>query len=505
MEIKTDFPTGANCELIKAGPCGMVIFGASGDLAKKKLFPSLYNIFKKRNLPENFFVIGYARTPMEYATFRQEIKTATGTSDEQFLSRCYYISGGYTEAASYLKLASKLKELEKKYATAGNIIFNLAVPPELYAPITACLSKNGMLKKDKRTLPFQRLMVEKPFGHDYESAVALNAELLKYVTEEQLYRIDHYLGKDTVQNILVFRFANSIFEQAWNRDSIDHVQITMSEDIGIEQRTGYFEKAGLIRDVLQNHMLQLLALVAMEPPKTFDAELVQNEKVKVFKAIKPFKANPNNADIIRGQYLEGSLQGLSMKGYRQETGVEKKSCVETFFAAKLFVNNKRWRGVPFYLKAGKRLDKKETKISVVFKGVPKCVFCHFENSVKMPNILTFIITPEQGISLRLEAKVPGSKKCLSTLEMDVNYREIFKTDPSNDYASVILECMFGDQTLFWRKDGVEAAWKILTPVLRKWDSCPVNDKDGLMNYYAAGTSGTKAANEIIEKDGRHWL
>ncbi len=346
--------------------------------------------------------------------------------------------------------------------------------------------------------------MKNPLEEDLESAVELNHQMLKYLTDDQIYRIDHYLGKNTVQNILVFRFANMIFEPVWNRESIDHVQITLAEDIGIENRAGYFEKAGLLRDMLQNHMMQLLAIIAMEQPFSMDAADIMDEKFKVFKAIEPFKPDKLNETIIRGQYTAGQIAGNSVSAYRDENGVDKNSCTETFFSAKFFINNKRWKGVPFYLRSGKRLPKKTTIINIVFKEVPDCLFCKL-GILHQPNILTFNIQPEQGVSLKFTAKVPGSKMCLSALDMEFDYKSVFGADTGGDYETIIQECMLGDQTLFWRKDGIEESWKLLTPVLKAWEECPLDEKSRIMHFYPAGSWGPSEADDFIKKDGREWI
>ncbi len=512
MEFKTIIKTNGYCELPKAGPCGIVIFGASGNLAQKKLLPSIYNIFLAGSVPENFFIAGIARTDMDDASFRMFVHDSVKDADEKaddvilgkLCSRLFYIKGGYDDDNTYLILKSKLAEFERKFNTLGNIIFNLAIPPDLYAVITEKLSINGIINKGQDHNPFHRIMVEKPFGRDIVSASALNEHLLKYLSESQIYRIDHYLGKNTVQNILVFRFANMIFEPVWNNSSIDSVQITVSEDIGIENRAGYFEKAGLVRDMLQNHMMQLLAIVAMEQPGSFDSSAVMDEKVKVFKAIKPFDRDHLNDLFIMGQYTAGEIGGKNVPSYREEPGVNKNSCIETYFASKFFIDNTRWKGVPFYLKSGKRLDRKKTSINIVFKQAVDCLFCKMGIEHES-NMLTFNIQPEQGVILKFTAKIPGAKLCLSPLGMEFNYKDLFGQDIGGDYETVILDCMLGDQTIFWRKDGIEAAWDILTPVLDQWDNCEMAEKKQRLHFYPAGSKGPSAADEFIKKDGREWI
>ena len=506
--------SGPVCEFETAGPCGIVIFGASGDLTTRKLIPSLFELYVRRRIPDNFFILGVARSAMDDNTFRERVEKAIDLGvkaikpgqKQGFLGRCYYLSGQYDSDETYAGLKNLMVGLADKYHTLGNVIFNIATPPALYKVIVEKLSVNGLVEKDQNKEPFQRVIVEKPFGTDLDSAVDLNQSLLKYLSEEQIYRIDHYLGKDTVQNILAFRFANLIFENVWNRNYIDHVQITVSESVTVEHRAGYFDQAGLVRDMLQNHMLQLVTLVAMEAPAKFDAELIRDEKVKVMRAIRPFVGVSEPSAIIRGQYKEGVIDGRKVKAYRQEPGVKINSSMETFFAAKLFIDNSRWEGVPFYLRAGKALKEKKTQIAVVFKEVPHSMFVDDikENPLEQ-NVLIFGIQPQQGVFLKYQAKVPGSKMCIYPLNMNLNYADYYGVELSDDYETLLLDCMMGDQTLFWSKKGIEFSWNLITPLLKEWEASDYDNKKVKLYFYEAGSRGPAEADELIKKDGRKWM
>jgi glucose-6-phosphate 1-dehydrogenase len=487
----------------------MVIFGASGDLTKRKILPSLFNLFVSGGLMrENFFVTGVARTRFDDASYRllaadavrKAFPSASGADLEAFCEACHYIPGDYNDDGTYAALGKRLGELSLLHATQGNLIFNLATPPSLYGPVTGRLGANGLILKGDSTKPFHRIMVEKPFGTDLESARELNRTMLRWVEERQIFRIDHYLGKNTVQNIMVFRFANPIFGPVWNSGFVDHVQITVAEEIGVEGRAGYFESAGLVRDILQNHMLNLLGLVAMEKPASLDAEAIRDGKSAVLRSIRRFDPAGLDRQIVRGQYAAGGGEA----GYRQEPGVAPDSCVETYFAARLFIDNKRWKGVPFYLRAGKRLGRKETSVTVVFKNAKDCVFR--ESGIgHPPNRLVFSIQPEQKVSLGFIVKIPGARMCLSGQNLEFSYNSLAAAPLTGDYERIILDCMMDDQTLFWRKDGIEESWRLLTPVVSRWQSCPVPEKQRMMHLYPAGSGGPAAADELIRRDGREWL
>jgi glucose-6-phosphate 1-dehydrogenase len=488
-------------------PCIVVIFGASGDLTKRKLLPALYHLEQSGLLPKDFAVVGVARRPLE-KTFAPDMKEGiisgggVETADpklDPFVGRIQYHAMNFDDAAGYDVLKSTLAELDKKFGTKGNRLFYLATAPEYFSDIIKYLGEHGMAKPEEGSKTWIRTIIEKPFGHDLESAKALNNEVNKVFDEDQIFRIDHYLGKETVQNILVFRFANGIFENVWNRNYIDHVEITAAESIGIEGRGPFYETAGALRDVVQNHVMELLSFVAMEPPVSFEASAVRAEKVKVWKAIQPI----HPADTVRGQYGPGTVDGKQVPGYRQEDRVHPRSQTETYAALRLEIENWRWAGVPFYIRAGKRLAKRVTEITIQFKQPPLLLFKDAEGKggegIK-PNVLSMRIQPDEGISLRFGAKVPGPSMTIGSVNMDFSYAEAFGKSSANGYERLLLDAMLGDGTLFAHRDGVEATWSLITPILESWAKDPIKD----LPNYAAGTWGPATADAMLKSDGRRW-
>jgi glucose-6-phosphate 1-dehydrogenase len=492
-------------------PCIVVIFGASGDLTKRKLLPALYHLDQSGLLPKDFAVVGVARRPLEQSfapDMRDGIISGGGveTSDPKlapFVDRIQYHAMNFDDASGYDALKSLLVELDKKFGTKGNRLFYLATAPEYFSDIINYLGEHGMAKPEESadggSKTWVRTIIEKPFGHDLESAKALNNEVNKVFDEDQIFRIDHYLGKETVQNILVFRFANGIFENVWNRNYIDHVEITAAESIGIEGRGPFYETAGALRDVVQNHVMELLSFVAMEPPVSFEASAVRAEKVKVWKAIQPI----HPADTVRGQYGPGIVDGKQVPGYRQEDRVHPRSQTETYAALRLEIENWRWAGVPFYIRAGKRLAKRVTEITIQFKQPPLLLFKDAEGKggegIK-PNVLSMRIQPDEGITLRFGAKIPGPSMNIGSVNMDFSYAEAFGKSSANGYERLLLDAMLGDATLFAHRDGVEATWSLITPILESWAKDPIRE----LPNYAAGTWGPATADAMLKSDGRKW-
>jgi glucose-6-phosphate 1-dehydrogenase len=472
-------------------PCTMVIFGASGDLTKRKLFPALYSLAYRQLLPEKFGVLGVARTEGTDQEFRERMKAAV-----QEFGRDDFREDVWDELADGMhyvydddKLAAALRDLGERRGTTGNRIYYLAVPPAAFEGIVAWVGKHKARKG------WTRVIVEKPFGHDLESAQDLNALLHKHFDESQIFRIDHYLGKETVQNMLALRFANGIFEPIWNRQFIDHIQITVAETLGIEGRAEYYERAGAIRDIFQNHLLQLIALTAMEPPIDLAADSVRNEKVKVLKSIH----TPGPKHVVRGQYGRGYIEGQEVPGYREEAGVDPSSMTETFVAAKLFVDNWRWADTPIYIRAGKRMARRETTIAIEFKRAPHPPFVEAAADGLRPNVLLIHIQPDEGVSLEIGAKVPGQGLQIRTVHMDFLYGGAFRTDLPEAYERLLLDCMRGDASLFTREDEVVEQWQIVDAIVAFWR----RDRPSFPNY-AAGTWGPASSDELIQRDGRSW-
>ena len=496
------------CAETKAPPVGLVVFGASGDLAHRKLFSSVFEISQRDLLPEEFYFLGVGRKQLTDEQFRksaaQAIKANTQNSASEqiksFVDSFYYISGDYNDPQFYASIKTALDELDKKHKADGRCIYYLAVPPFVYPTIVEQLGNAGLSCPDENSTKRQiRLVVEKPFGRSLQTAAELNNKIRKCFDESRIYRIDHYLGKETVQNILMFRFANAIFEPVWNRNYIDHVQITIAESLGVEHRGGYYDKSGALRDMFQNHMLQMLALAAMEPPASFQADDIRDEKAKLFHSIRPINFEQLDKFIVRGQYTHGSVNGKALTGYREESGVEPDSRTETFVAAKLFIDNWRWKDVPFYLRTGKRLSAKDTEIAITFKKVPHSMFASSGLGDMLPNVLVLQIQPKEGISLSFQAKRPGSKICMSTLRMNFNYADVFSVQMPEAYQRLLLDCMLGDQTLFNRYDCLESSWKLLTPLL---EACENNSS--APHEYPAGVESFPQADALIESDGRKW-
>jgi glucose-6-phosphate 1-dehydrogenase len=486
-------------------PCIVVIFGASGDLTKRKLLPALYHLDQSGLLPKDFAVVGVARRDLS-ATFGPDMQDGImkgGGVEENdpklkpFMDRVQYFATEFDDDNGYEKLKGYLAELDTKFNTKGNRLFYLAVAPEFFADIVHRLGNHGMATPEEGANHWIRVIIEKPFGTDLESAKKLNDEVNSVLSEDQIFRIDHYLGKETVQNILVFRFGNGIFEPVWNRNYIDHVEITAAESIGIEGRGPFYEKAGAVRDVLQNHVMEVLSFVAMEPPDSFEAEAVRTEKLKVWRAIEGIPIE----NAVRGQYGPGTVDGKPAAGYREEERVSAESNTETFAAVRIEIENWRWAGVPFYLRAGKRLQQRVTEVTIVFKQPPLHLFKSNSSDDKIePNVITMRIQPDEGISLRFGAKVPGPTTNVRQVDMSFSYAAAFGKSSANGYERLLLDAMLGDATLFAHRDGVEATWALFTPILEAWAA---KTAKGFPNY-EAGSWGPDCADELLAKDGRAW-
>ena len=501
----------------------LVIFGASGDLTKRKLFPALYALAHDNLLPERFAVIGFARREMSHEAFRTDMRAAVEEFSrlkpvqsevwDRLARSTYYVSSAFENPDGYATLGKQLTEVEARYGTCGNRMFYLATPPTSYTTVVGQLGGAKLVSAPWPELSspdwpcWTRIIVEKPFGRDLTTAAALNVEIHRVFHESQVYRIDHYLGKETVQNILTFRFGNSIFEPLWNRRYVDHVQVLVAEDLGVEGRGGYYDAAGASRDMVQNHMLQLLSLVAMEPPATFDAEAVRDEKVKVLRAIRPMDAARVAELTVRAQYVRGTARGKRVSAYADEPRVAEDTTTETYVAARLEIDNWRWAGVPFYLRTGKAMPKQVTEVTIQYRQPPLLLFEHAPHPGHKPgdeiepNLLTLRIQPDEGITLRVGLKPPGPRISVVPARLGFSYRETFGVDPAEAYERLLLDCMLGDSTLFIRKDEVETAWGLVTPMLRAWESA---GREGLA-YYPAGTWGPTEADRFIQLSGRSWV
>ena len=476
-------------------PCSIVIFGATGDLTMRKLAPSLYNLYLSDAFPESFVILGAARSELSHEQFRDRIKGSLADADlarwDDFASHLYYDRVDLGSIESFNKLSKNLKALEGKHNTAANKIFYLAIPPSAYGSVAAMLGKAGLSKERTDGNGWSRIVVEKPFGRDLKSAQELDRELHEYFDERQIFRIDHYLAKETVQNVLMFRFANAIFEPLWNRMFIDHVHINAAESIGVEKRAAYYEESGVLRDMFQSHMMQLLAVTAMEPPALFEADQVRDEHVKVFRAIRPLHPDDPSKDLVLGQYVGGTVDGKPVPGYREEPGVSPDSLTPTFGMMTVFIDNWRWQDVPFHLTSGKRLAKKLTEIVIHFKKVPHLLFQNVLGESITANLLTLGIQPEEKINLTFETKNPGAKVCLRSVTMDFNYQENYQGPVLDAYEKALIDCIQGDQMLFWRQDGVELCWAFLDPVLEQCEAC--EDRSCRLLSYESGSWGPDAA------------
>jgi glucose-6-phosphate 1-dehydrogenase len=488
-----------------ADPCLVVIFGATGDLTKRKLIPALFSLAENQLLPSSFGVVGFSRKPWTDDQFRQSqrefieedrLKTPVWNSFEEGM---FYCPSDFSDPAGYKKLGEMLDRIDRERGTQNNRLFYLSTPPETYSEIIRQLGA-ARLVAGSGSKNWTRIIIEKPFGRDLESAHALNEEVNSVFREDQVYRIDHYLGKETVQNIMVFRFANGIFEPIWNRRYIDHVQIAVAETLGVEHRASYYETSGATRDMVQNHMLQVLNIVAMEPPAAMDADAIRDEKTKVLRAIRPVSVEEAWKYSVRAQYSQGFVAGKQVPAYRQEEGVDPASLTETYCAFKLFIDNWRWAGVPFYLRSGKRLPKRVSEIAIQFKSVPHLLFGQTADDQLEPNILVLKIQPDEGITLRFGAKLPGQSMHIRWVNMEFRYGTSFGVKTPEAYERLLHDCMRGDATLFARRDAVEAAWKVIMPYLTTWQQS--GEKN--LPLYEAGSQGPTEADALIAEDGRRW-
>jgi glucose-6-phosphate 1-dehydrogenase len=486
-------------------PCSLVIYGASGDLTSRKLVPALFNLYRKHLLPTSFSLIGVSRSPISDDEFKQKLKEMLKQEDPEltdalwnsFSQNFHYLAGAYDDLKAYEKLSNLLDQKDRNNGTAGNRIFYLSTPPNVFEDIISNLGTSGLAKEAKG---YSRIVIEKPFGHDLDSAKELNQKVQEVFKEHQIYRIDHYLGKETVQNLLVMRFANSIFEPIWNRENVDHVQITAAEELGVGSRAGYYESSGVLRDMFQNHLFQVMCMVGMEPPVAFEANAIRDEKLKILQSIRPFTPETVSQFAVRGQYGPGFLAGQKVPGYREEKDVNPKSTTPTYAALKVFLDTWRWHGVPFLLRSAKRLPKRSTEVAIQFKEPPNLLFKNNVSNLS-PNVLVIRIQPDEGMTLKFETKVPGMTTEARTVNMDFRYGTSFAEDTPEAYERLLLDCMLGDATLFIRGDEAEAAWKALMPVITHWET---TQPEKPFPNYEAGSWGPSEADALLEKPWRQW-
>lgn len=488
-------------------PTIIFIFGGSGDLAYRKLMPALYNLYLDKHLPQQYLIVGIGRSPFSNTTFRNHSKTGVEEHSrrpgcvkiawKEFVSSVEYLKGDTDVDKTYKSIGARIRKAEEDWKTKANVIFYFSVAPQLVPTITEKLHKAKLTNDPSRT----RMVFEKPFGHDLKSARDLNIMLGRLFKEEQIYRIDHYLGKETVQNILALRFANALFEPIWNGNYIDHVQITAAEDIGVEERGGYYERSGALRDMVQNHILQLLCMIAMEAPVSFQADEIRNKKLDVLRAIRKWKRDEVHRNAVRGQYSAGWMKGEKAKAYRDEKNVDPESTVETFAAAKFYVDNWRWKDVPFYVRTGKAMHSKTTLITVQFKPAPQYSFPAEAGETWRPNRLTISIQPQMDIRLRFQAKKPGQEMVLQPVDMIFSYSDAYGDEQPEAYETLLADVIEGNPTLFMRADQVEAAWEIIQPIMDAWETRQPVD----FPNYAPGSWGPEDAEALIARDGHHWV